>query len=105
VIELPQIYRGALMKGDPNDLVKVAVQVGRFAERLEETCRKDVELVKPATWKGQIPKDVHHRRARARLLAEEVRVLERVLLGVPAAKQHNVLDAVALGLYAVGRRA
>ena len=54
--------------------------------------------VRPAAWKGNVPKAVHHARARAALAPEEVAV------AYPGGKyDHNVLDAVALALWALGR--
>ena len=62
-------------------------------------------LVPARTWKGSVPKDIHHRRVRAKLSPVELARLERGLEGVAPRLQHNVLDAVGIGLYAVGRKA
>jgi hypothetical protein len=96
VIEKPQVYRRALSKGDPNDLITLAVQVGRYAERLEHGGAR-VDLVTPAEWKGQVPKDVHHQRIRKELTGRESDAVD--LAGAPSRKLHNVLDAVGLGLW------
>ena len=62
-------------------------------------------LVPARTWKGSVPKDIHHRRVRAKLSTVEIARLERGLEGVAPRLQHNVLDAVGIGLFGVGRRA
>jgi hypothetical protein len=96
LIEKPQVYRAVSSKGNPNDLITLAILVGRYAERLTlaGVC---VDLVTPASWKGQIPKDVHHARVVSGLSAAEVAILDRGAIR-PRAKtrDHNVLDAVAL---------
>lgn len=55
----------------------------------------------PKQWKGSVPKDVHHRRAKASLSKDELGVLTRS----GHAAQKDVLDAVALGLFHLGRLA
>lgn len=94
VIELPQVYRAARSKGDPNDLIRLAVLVGRL-QQLAEVSGSEVTLVQPAAWKGQVPKDVHHKRLMGRLCFEEQEKLE----GIHKTYRHNALDAVGLGLW------
>lgn len=103
VIECPQVYRGGLQKGDPNDLIKLAVRVGRYVERLTPHAGV-VELVLPAHWKGQIKKPTHHARMRRKLSETEGALLDRTLAAVTTAKsREDVSDAVALGLWKLGR--
>lgn len=52
-------------------------------------------MVLPREWKGNVPKRVHHERVRDQLDAAEAAVVQWGDL--------DVLDAVALGLWAVGR--
>lgn len=94
VIELPQVYRASRSKGDPNDLIRLAVLVGRL-QQLAEVRGSEVTLVQPATWKGQVPKDVHHKRLMERLCREELEKLE----SLHKTYRHNALDAVGLGLW------
>lgn len=102
IIERPQVYRSSKSKGDPNDLITLAIGVGQMKERLE-SCGATVELVLPATWKGQIPKDIHHRRILGLLAPTEKTRLDACLSGVAAGIRHNVLDAVGLGLWFLRR--
>lgn len=102
VCELPQVYRNAQSKGDPNDLIKVAVEVGQWKERaLRYGC--PWTEVKPAYWKGQVPKPVHHARILRTLNERERAYVEGIKL--PASKMHNVMDAIGLGLWKLGRLA
>jgi hypothetical protein len=96
VIELPVIYPLGKGKGDPNDLIALAVLVGdlRGFYRLAGFA---IELVKPRTWKGTVPKHIHHSRVLAALMGRERALLPKR----PNAKDfdHNMLDAVGLGLW------
>lgn len=96
VIEVPQIYRGVKSRGDPNDLIWVAFEAGRVAGR----CR-DVEAVLPRRWKGTIRKEVMVRRILSKLTDAELQKLKG--LGLPPSKEHNVCDAVGIGLWKLGR--
>lgn len=96
VIEKPQIYRGRLQKGDPNDLITLAIQVGRYVERFSRVASR-VELVLPATWKGQVPKEIHHPRIMNTLNETERPVIEAVKCA--KSLRHNIIDAVGLGIW------
>lgn len=97
VIELPQVYPGA-REEDPNDLIQVARSVGMWEQATE--CN-EVYLVHPRKWKGTVAKEIHNRRTLAKLEPRERALLEALYL--PASKRHNVIDAIALGLWATGR--
>lgn len=99
VIERPQVYDAPQQRGDQNDLIDLAVVVGGLLGTLSGRCRASL-LVRPAEWKGQTPKDITETRAKARLSTSELAAIE-----LPKAKtvQHNVWDAVALGLWRLGR--
>lgn len=98
VIEKPQTY--PMSPVDANDLITLGILVGEWKEYLHRH-GADVELALPRTWKGTVPKDIHHRRVLARLTAEEKTRLPKR----PRAKNydHNMLDAVGLGLWKLGR--
>lgn len=95
IVEVPRIYpRGPAR---PNDLIGLAVVAGAAAARAPG----DATFVFPHQWKGQVPKEIHHRRIFLQLADSE---LEKVRLrGVPKSLIHNVNDAIGLGLWAVGR--
>lgn len=94
IIEVPQIYPGQQQKGDQNDLIDLAVTVGRYAERAA-SCGFRVTLVKPRAWKGQLPKDVCWQRVRETLSAYE----RFNMTEVSKSKAHNMHDAIGLGTW------
>lgn len=100
VIEVPQVYQQRQWKGDPNDLVAVAVTAGALAYRYR--LAKRVLLPKPHDWKGSVPKEVTKERVLAELSAAE-----RVHYNsarIAASLRHNAIDAIGLGLWATGRK-
>lgn len=116
-IEIPVVYsrlKTALQDGgrsvggkgkkkpvDPNDLVDLAffggINLGRMLAFHPGASSK---RYKPAEWKGQVPKAVMNRRVVRRLTDEEHSRIER-----PGALslEHNILDAVGIGLYHLKR--
>ncbi len=94
VCEIPQVYSGDGAK-KAAALIDLAVAAGRMTGQLP------TKYVRPASWKGQVPKDIHHARVRAVLTPAEFAVYNAV--DCPASKRHNVLDAIALGLKTLGR--
>lgn len=96
LIELPQVYPHQKKRVDPNNLITLAVRVGRYQERLEKGGIR-VVLVLPTTWKGQVEKLIHHRRVDA-TLTESERLTVTNLAGTPGARGYSedVWDAVAL---------
>lgn len=111
IIERPQVYRGRASKGDPNDLITLAIQVGRYTERFEaHGCT--VEHVLPHEWKGSVDPDVLCRRIVEALLPREREALFQVLAplarkpveeDLTAGRRHNVIDAVGLGKWSLLR--
>lgn len=99
VIEVPQVYPQRVQKGDPNDLIDVAVIAGIAVAVLSTFCVP--QLVRPHKWKGSRPKAVDNQRTLGLLDADELDVLKKS--GASSSKQHNVLDAVGIGLWKEGR--
>lgn len=111
IIERPQVYRGRASKGDPNDLITLAIQVGQYKERFLSTGRP-VEEVIPHTWKGSIDGDVCCRRIVASLTESERELLTAVLTPLArapvhaeltAGRRHNVIDAVGIAKWSLRR--
>jgi hypothetical protein len=98
VVERPQIYGVDKSRADPNDLITLAVKVGRICALAEE-CGAKCETVLPREWKGNLPKDVCHERALGKLSPDERRALPEL----PRSVRHNMLDAVGIGLWKIGR--
>ena len=110
-IELPQVYdhrknydpeTGRAKKIDPNDLVELGALAGAwYAVTLDACLGNAVELVRPATWKGQVPKAVMERRLRDELTSQEIAIIERA---ASPSLQDNLWDAVGIARWAWWKR-
>jgi len=97
IIEHPRIYPGsAQQKGDLNDLIDVAC-VGAAISAMFPV--GTVETVFPADWRGQVPKEVMTERISRAISNDERRGIEKCY----ASLMHNVLDAIGIGLWKLGR--
>lgn len=100
VIERPQVYLNSLKSA--NDAIVTALAAGELAGRLRQLSAEPViTYVVPARWKGQIKKAAHHPWIKAELSDDEH---DRMNLNLKNKKHRgDVLDAVGIGLWAVGR--
>lgn len=98
VIEVPQVYRERQWRGDPNDLIDETITVGALAAF---TLDADQLFVRPHAWKGNVPKAIHNKHVKNRLTLAEASVLERC--GASASLVHNVVDAIGMCLWQLGR--
>lgn len=96
LIEKPHVYQRQKKRVDPNNLITLAIRVGRYQERLEVAGVR-VELVLPTTWKGQVTKDIHHLRVHAALNPQERALVEKFGRASDENRVDDVWDAVALG--------
>jgi hypothetical protein len=130
VIEKPFIYPKA-SKGDPNDLIDLA-GAAYFAEgAIVARGGPRAHYVYPRDWKGQLDKPIHHERVWSMLSPPEIaafcrdtgltsdevaakieRACDLLAKGIRnkdgspkeyAWKTHNLLDAIGLGLWRLGR--
>ncbi len=115
VIECEQL-RGRSER-NPNAILLMARNAGEWFGRFDGLAK--VRYVRVADWKGRTPKDINHRRSFAQLAPPELQALvtgckgmsprsspidEAVRAGLSKAdKRANVLDAIGIGLWAVGR--
>lgn len=117
VFEWPHIRAATKAKGDPNDLPGLAGVGMACAARLQGLCDfASIRTPLPADWIGSVPKVCQACRGirssackacggstwhtpRGKRIAERLEDTERAL--VP--DQHDVIDAVGLGLWALGR--
>jgi len=97
VVEWPQVYQGSKQKGDPRDLLTLAGVDMAIAASIP--ARRNVSRYLPREWKGQVNADVMLERILARLEPEEMARLE----ACPASLRHNMIDAIGIGLKALGR--
>ena len=94
VVEYMQIYRGAKQKGDPNDVAEVNGVVGAICGAHESATG-----YLPRQWKGQVPKKIMGKRILSKLSAAEKKCIQKC----PASLKHNVVDAIGIGLFHLGR--
>lgn len=99
VVEFPKVYQRTRSKGDPNDLTVLAGVSMGFACAV----RPGVVLrVFPSDWKGQMPEEATTARVRTRLDLFEAQCLKNAEERAKSLA-HNVVDAVGVGLWALGR--
>lgn len=97
IVECPQVYPRC-REVDPNDLITLALKVGR-AQQFYEDRGCAIFQTFPRSWKGQTPKDICHARLLKDLNQWECLVLMKDLRKVTPSLQHNVLDAVAINVW------
>lgn len=104
VFEKPQIYRASRSKGDPNQLIGLAGVAMAVVGLFHQESPVAVYSPTPAEWCGQLPKAT---KGSAKASPRAQRILSRLsseeLALVP--DQHDVIDAVGLGLWRLGRLA
>ena len=97
IIEHPVIYPSAAQqKGDLNDLLDVVAVGASVASGFRAHY---IESVSPREWKGQVPKNIMTMRIASALSETERANIEKCAAGL----KHNVLDAVGIGLWKLGR--
>jgi hypothetical protein len=100
VFEWPQIYRASKSKGDPNDLVPLAGIGMALAGMLDV----DPVTPTPAEWAGQLKKFTNGDVGRSpRAIRISSRLTQNELCHWQ--NQHDVIDAIGLGLWYLGRLA
>lgn len=92
--------RGTGSKTPPADLLAVEGAGHLFAGLLRP--RKLVTWTATA-WKGSVPKDIHHPRIRHELRPDETQILDLAIKAAPRTNAKEILDAVGIGLYGLGR--
>ena len=95
-IELPQVYLASRSRGDPNDLIQLALVVGAFEMWFEGRVFK----YKPHEWKGSVPKPIMAERILKRLGDDEKEQRSRKL---EEPYQLNTIDACGIGLHHLKR--
>jgi len=91
-VEGQKIYPKEKSKGDPNDMVKVAIVAGAMLGVADSLYMLHAYLPTPREWKGALPKSIHHERLRAKY-REWVEPVERE---TAKTHQNHVWDAVGL---------
>jgi hypothetical protein len=104
ICEIPQIYQGRRQEGDPNDLIPVAIVVGRVIEAVhsQRICHVEIQAIKPSHWKGNRSKEIDQPYTLSLLSPAETSILDGC--GVAKSTRHNVIDAIGIGLWHLNRR-
>lgn len=92
-IEFPKAYPGGRQAADPADLLELAAVIGAITQVYEP---HGVTRYFPREWKGQMDKVTCKARVVERLSQVELAAVERK-------NNHNVWDAVGIGLFHLGR--
>ncbi len=98
IVEHPEKYPRDNV--NPNNLITLAGRMGRVVGPLEVN-GATIDYRKPAEWKGQESKPMSHGRSWAALTPAEQAVVVRCSRGIKAKPLLDMLDAVALGQYAI----
>lgn len=104
--ERMQVYSGSKQEGDPNDLIELAGVLGAVSCRL---LPRICVTYSPRDWKEQTRKPAPGTDPESYVIAVRCRkrltVEEQTRIQLPTAKslQHNVWDAIGIGLKAAGR--
>jgi len=96
VFETPRRYKNR--SNTHRDLARLEARNDRFIWRVKDA-GGSYEKAYPSVWKGNVPKGIHHRRAAKKLTSKELELLPPLEEGY----DHNLWDAVALGLWKLGR--
>ncbi len=106
VLEMPQTYAGRAAKGDANDLFPLAAIDGALAALFSES---KVTSTVAHGWKGGVPKGdldenkIIRDRVETRLSPAERGIFDSMIGSMAKALSHNVIDAVGIGLWGLGR--
>lgn len=88
LVEIPRVYPRSKVR--PNDLIDLAFAAGKAVGAFD--C--PVQIVCPAEWKGQLSGKETIRRVESALTPTERARIRRT-----GAQDHNILDAVGIGLW------
>ncbi len=92
VMELPREHGSS--QAQANDILDLAFAAGLVCGRYYSHV-----TYTPGTWKGQVPKAVHHPKIMASLTQDE----KKLLAGLTKTSLKHIMDAVGLGLYHLKR--
>jgi len=102
VLEYPQVYTASKSKGDNNDLLPLAAVDGAIVALLPGLPGVSATRVLPRDWKHTMAHEAVEARVLGRLSPSERAVLDEALKDARSLG-HNVIDAVGIGLHALGR--
>lgn len=103
--ERPRIYPNS--KVPPSDIITLAIRageaIGPYRYPADGSTGSKVTYYEPSEWKGSVAKNVHHSRLWGHLGPAERALVAEVAAGMAPSKRHNMMDAIGIGLFALGR--
>ena len=96
VVEKPHTGRS---KATAKDRITLAIRAGEAGALFGHHLKLKPEYIEPSRWKGSVDKPVMNKIVLAKLKPEEL----ALLVGFTTTKKHNVLDAIGIALFSVGR--
>lgn len=108
VLEGQQVYQASHLAGkmgaDANDLLELSGVCGAIAAAYAGLTVQDFRRVMPSEWKGTTDKTICQLRVSKRLSdSEAMAICWPGKAGKDSSLAHNVYDAIAIGMFAVGR--
>lgn len=87
---------------NPNAILLLTLRAGEWGGFCHE---QQVEYLLPNDWKGSTDKDVQNARTWSRLDPDEQSIVDAYIRAkkLPLSKQHNVFDAIGIGLHGFNR--
>lgn len=96
-VEVPRVYPGS--PADPNDILDLSLMSGAALGS-----SRNAVSVYPQSWKGSIPKTVHHKRIKGWLTENSLNVVNACTYSISKRKTIDIWDAVGLAIWAAGRK-
>lgn len=97
VIEKPHTGK---TRARAKDIITLAVRAGEAGGLMKKVTGVTPEYIEPNRWKGQLPKKRCNEIVEGKMLPEEMEILNKIK---KKATRHNILDAIGIGLWAIGR--
>jgi len=88
IIEFPKVHRDT---PNPESIVRLAAACGAYTSLLQ-AAGFHTEWVEPRSWKGTTPKGIMYKRILAKVPESQYANIDRI-------HDHNVIDAVGIGLW------
>lgn len=103
LVESQMIYPNGKAEVPDNDIVKLARKAGELAGWYSVLGTRR-EYVLPRTWKGTVPKAIVEKRVLAVLDEQETLLIYSTMSARAKKLDHNMVDAVGIGLWRLGRK-
>jgi hypothetical protein len=84
-------------------IIKLAIRAGELGATAQLLTGIKPEYIEPGRWKGSISKKISNERTMAKLTTPELKVFTSCCKEMALGKQHNVIDAIGIGLHVLRR--